>query len=81
MPPNKRIPVEAWAPKIPEMQNDRDGFVEGNPDMVGKLGSGFGDWKTESIFCEKLSGLRPACNAKSLHSQPESALREIDPGR
>ena len=37
-------------PKIPEMQNDRDGFVEGNPDMVGKLGSGRGLWKTGNIF-------------------------------
>ena len=36
--PNTR---RGMGPKIPEMQKDRDGFVDGDPDMVAKLGSGF----------------------------------------
>ena len=37
-------------PQVPEVQNDWDGLVKGNPDMVGNLGSGFGDCGKQEAF-------------------------------
>ena len=34
--------LRGMGPQVPEVQNDWDGLVKGNPDMVGKLGPGFG---------------------------------------